>query len=144
MKQTKQEYAEHVKQKMPKSPLWKDALKAFAIGGLICCAGQGLHTLYAALGAAEEDAGTWTTVTLVFLGAFLTGIGVYDRIARHAGAGTLVPVTGFANSVVSPALEYKTEGMITGMAAKIFTIAGPVIVFGIGASVIYGIILMII
>ena len=142
MQRSKQEYAEYVKEKMPKSPLWKDVLKAFAIGGLICCAGQGLHTLYTGWGAAEEDAGTWTTVTMVFLGAFLTGIGVYDRIARHAGAGTLVPVTGFANSVVSPALEFKTEGYVTGMAAKIFTIAGPVIVFGIAASVVYGVILM--
>ena len=142
MQRSKQEYAEYVKEKMPKSPLWKDVLKAFVIGGLICCVGQGLHTLYAYWGAAEEDAGTWTTITMVFIGAFLTGVGVYDRIARHAGAGTLVPVTGFANSVVSPALEFKTEGFITGMAAKIFTIAGPVIVFGIAASVIYGVILM--
>ena len=141
MKYTNQEYAQYVKQKMPKSPLWKDVVKAFVIGGLICCVGQGFHALYTALGAAEEDAGTWTTITMVFLGAFLTGVGIYDRIAVHGGAGTLVPVTGFANSVVSPALEFKTEGFITGMAAKIFTIAGPVIVFGIAASVIYGIIL---
>ena len=139
---TNEEYAKYIKQKMPKSPFWKDLLLAFVIGGLICCVGQALMDGIKALGATEEDAGTWTSVTMIFLGASLTGIGVYDRIAKHAGAGTLVPVTGFANSVVSPALEFKTEGIIAGTAAKMFTIAGPVIVYGTLAGVVYGVILM--
>ena len=144
MKMTNQDYEQYIKQKMPKSPLWKDMVCAFLIGGLICCVGQGLMDGYQALGASHEDAGTWCSVTLVFLGALLTGIGVYDDVARAAGAGTLVPITGFANAVVSPALEFKTEGLIAGMAAKIFTIAGPVIVFGIAASAVYGVILMLV
>ncbi|MCC8155821.1 MAG: stage V sporulation protein AC [Oscillospiraceae bacterium] len=142
MKMTNEEYAAYIKQKMPRSPLWKDMALAFVIGGAICCVGQGLNDTFSALGASEEDAGTWTSIALVFLGALLTGLGVYDRLAVFGGAGTLVPITGFANAVVSPALEFKTEGFIAGMAAKIFTIAGPVIVFGISASVIYGAILM--
>ena len=142
MKMTNAEYADYIKQTMPKSPLWKDLLLAFLIGGLICCVGQGLMDLYTGLGVTKDDAGAWTSVTLVFCGAFLTGIGVYDRIAKHAGAGTLVPITGFSNAVVSPALEFRTEGIVAGMAAKMFTIAGPVIVFGVGASVLYGLILM--
>ena len=142
MKMTNAEYANYIRQTMPKSPLGKDLLCAFLIGGLICCVGQGLTDLYAALGATKEDAGIWTSITLVFCGAFLTGLGVYDRIAKHAGAGTLVPITGFSNAVVSPALEFRTEGIIAGMAAKMFTISGPVIVFGVGASVVYGLWLM--
>jgi len=141
MKMTKQEYADYVKGKMPKSSLWKDVLKAFLIGGLICCVGQLFRDLYTALGADEDAAASWDCITMVFLGAFLTGIGVYDKLAKHGGAGTLVPITGFANAVASPALEFKTEGFITGLAAKIFTIAGPVITYGIIASVIYGLIL---
>ena len=142
MKMTNAEYSDYIKQTMTKSPLGKDLILAFLIGGLICCAGQALMDLYTGLGAAKDDAGAWTSVTLVFLGAFLTGIGVYDRIAKHAGAGTLVPITGFSNAVVSPALEFRTEGIVAGMAAKMFTISGPVIVFGIGASVLYGAALM--
>ena len=138
MKMTKEEYAGYVRAKMPKSPLWKDLILAFVFGGLICCVGQGFRDLYTALGADTETAGAWVSITMVFLGAFLTGIGVYDRLARRGGAGTLVPITGFANAVASPALEFKTEGFITGLAAKIFTIAGPVITFGILASVVYG------
>ena len=142
MNMSKDEYAAFVKARMPKSPFWKDLLSAFVYGGLICCVGELLSQTYTALGAGTEEAGSWVSVTMVFLGAFLTGIGVYDRLARHAGAGTLVPITGFANSVVSPALEFKTEGLIAGMAAKMFTIAGPVLVFGVGASVLYGLVLM--
>ena len=142
MKMTNEQYEQYIKQKMPKSPFWKDLAMAFVIGGLICCAGQALMDCYTALGADKEDAGSWTSVTMVFLGALLTGLGVYDRIAKHGGAGTLVPVTGFANAVVSPALEFKTEGIVAGMAAKMFTIAGPVIVFGVAASVVYGVALM--
>lgn len=138
---TNEQYEQYIKQKMPKSPFWKDLLKAFVIGGLICCVGQAVMDAVGALGASKDDASSWTCVIMVFFGAFLTGIGVYDRIAKHGGAGTLVPVTGFANAVVSPALEFKTEGIISGMAAKMFTIAGPVIVFGVAASVVYGVVL---
>ena len=142
MKMSKEQYEQYIKQKMPKSPLWKDLCMAFLIGGLICCVGQAFRDLYTSFGADEEAAGSWTSVTMVFLGALLTGLGVYERIARHGGAGTLVPITGFANAVVSPALEFKTEGFVSGMAAKMFTIAGPVIVFGVAAGVLYGVILM--
>jgi len=141
MKMTNQEYATYIKAKMPKSPLGKDLLFAFVIGGGICCIGQGFLDLYTALGAVTEDTAAWTSVTMVFLGALLTGLGVYDRIAKVAGAGTLVPITGFANSVAAPALEFKSEGMITGLAAKIFSIAGPVILYGVGAGAVYGLIL---
>ena len=141
MKMTNEEYAEYIRTKMPKSPLWTDLILAFLFGGLICCVGQGFRDLYTALGADPEAAGAWVSITMVFLGAFLTGIGVYDRLARLGGAGTLVPITGFANAVASPALEFKTEGFITGLAAKIFTIAGPVITFGIIASAVYGVLL---
>ena len=140
MQMSKEEYAAYVKAKMPRSPLGKDLLLAFVIGGLICCVGQGFSDLYQALGATTDDATAWTSVTMVFLGVFLTGIDVYERIAKFAGAGTLVPITGFANSVASPALEFKTEGMILGLAAKIFSIAGPVILYGVGAATVYGVI----
>lgn len=141
MKMSNEEYARYVKAKMPKSPLGKNLIKAFVIGGLICCVGQGFRDLYSALGADEEATASWVCITMVFLGVFLTGIGVYDKLAKHGGAGTLVPITGFANSVASPALEFKTEGFILGLAAKIFTIAGPVITYGVIASVLYGVIL---
>ena len=135
------EYAALVKARMPKSPFWTDLVKAFVIGGLICCLGQGFLELYRALGAPQEDAAVWCSITMVFLGAFSAGLGVYDDLARHGGAGTLVPITGFANAVASPALEFKTEGWISGLAVKLFTVAGPVIVYGILASVVYGIVL---
>ena len=118
-----------------------DLLRAGLVGGAICVVGQALVNLYEHWGASAATAATWCSITLVFLGALLTGLGVYDDLARFAGAGSLVPITGFANSVVSPALEFKTEGFVTGTAVKIFTIAGPVIVYGISASVIYGLIL---
>ena len=140
MQMSKEEYAAYVKAKMPRSPLGKDLLLAFIVGGLICCVGQALGDLYAALGANTEDAAAWTSVTLVFLGALFTGLGLYEKLGKYAGAGTLVPITGFANSVASPALEFKTEGMITGLAAKIFSIAGPVILYGVGAATVYGLI----
>ena len=142
MQMSNEEYAALVRARMPKSPFWGDVGKAFVIGGLICCLGQGFTELYKALGAAAEDAGTWCSVTMVFLGALSTGLGFYDDLARHGGAGTLVPITGFANAVASPALEFKTEGMVAGLAAKIFIIAGPVITFGILAGAIYGVILL--
>ncbi len=136
------EYAALVRARMPKSPFWSDLAKSFVIGGLICCLGQGFLSLYRALGAGQEDAAGWCSVTMVFLGALSTGLGFYDDLARHGGAGTLVPITGFANAVASPALEFKTEGMVAGLAAKIFLIAGPVITFGILASAVYGAVLL--
>lgn len=142
MKMDKQQYGKYVQKKMPKSPLGLDMVKAFVIGGLICCVGQVFMELYTALGAEQEAAGSWVCVTMVLLGVLLTAFGIYDRIARHGGAGTLVPITGFANAVASPALEFKTEGYITGTAVKMFTIAGPVVVYGIVASVVYGVLLM--
>ena len=142
MNMTNSEYNNYIKDKAPKSPLWGDLVKAFVIGGLICCIGEGLSMLYKDMaGLDQENAATAVSMTLVFLSALLTGLNIYDKLARFAGAGTLVPITGFANSVVSPALEFKTEGFILGTAAKMFTIAGPVITFGITASVIYGLIL---
>ena len=141
MQMSNEAYAAYIKAKMPRSPFWADLVKAFVIGGLICCVGQGFLELYAALGMSQEDAAAWCSITMVFLGAFLTGLGVYDDLARQGGAGTLVPITGFANAVASPALEFKTEGYITGLAAKIFVIAGPVITFGILASALYGAVL---
>jgi stage V sporulation protein AC len=141
MNMSNQDFDKLVKQHSDPSPLGKDLFAAFLVGGGICCVGQALQLLYEGFGLSREDAGTWVTVSLIGLSALLTGLKLYDKLARRAGAGTLVPVTGFANSVVSPAMEFRSEGFITGTAAKMFVIAGPVIVFGIGASVIYGVIL---
>ena len=140
MKMTKQEYARYVKEMSPNSPFWKDVLMAFLIGGLICTVGQAVRNGFTAMGLDETNAGTATSVVMVFLSAVFTGLSLYDNLAKHAGAGTLVPITGFANAVVSPAVEFKSEGFILGVAAKMFTIAGPVIVYGVAASVIYGLI----
>ncbi len=141
---TNEEYKKYTERHAPRSPVGKNLLWAFLIGGLICCLGQFLMNLYLSLGLDEESAAAAESISLVFLGALLTGLGLYDTIAKRAGAGTLVPITGFANSVVAPALEFKTEGFITGTAVKMFSIAGPVIVFGISASVVYGLILCLI
>ena len=138
---TNQQYAEYVMRKSPTSPLWGDLLRAFLIGGAICALGQVITELWVMSGLPRADAGTACSMTLVFLGALCTGLGVYDDAAKFGGAGTLGPSTGFANAVVSPALEFKSEGFITGTAAKMFIIAGPVIVFGTCASIIYGLIL---
>lgn len=135
---TEKEYGELSKEMMPKSPIWKDCFNAFWIGGLICVIGQFFINRYKGIGLDKDMAGTAGSMTLVALSALLTGLSVYDDIAKHAGAGTLVPITGFANSIAAPAVEFKTEGMILGTAAKMFTIAGPVIVYGLTASVIYG------
>ena len=137
---TKEEYKALIKTAVPPSPKGKNVLKAFVIGGLICTLGQALKTAYLALGAAEETAGTLTSLSLIVLTGLLTGLGVFDRIARHAGAGTIVPITGFANAVVSPAMEFKSEGRILGTAAQMFSIAGPVIVYGTAAAAVYGLI----
>ena len=140
MEMTNREYNDYVKAKAKPSPIGKDCIWAFCVGGLICAVGQLLANLYQGWGIAKEDAGIWVSVTLVFVASLLTGLGVFDDIAKRAGAGTLVPITGFSNAMVSPALEFKSEGFITGTAVKLFTIAGPVLVFGISASVVYGII----
>ena len=139
-----QEYGELVKRHSPPSALYKTVPMAFVIGGGICVIGECLLNLFAYLGLDQEPAAMWTSISLIFLSALFTGLQLYDRIAQHAGAGTLVPITGFANSVVSPALDFKSEGFVLGLGAKMFVIAGPVIVYGISASIIYGIIYYII
>lgn len=145
MKLSREQYAALVKRHSPPSKLGADVLRAFLIGGLICCMGQGLGALYqSVVGLDEELSATAVSITLVGLSAFATGLGWYDDLARIAGAGTLVPITGFSNAVVSPALEFKTEGFILGTAAKLFTIAGPVIAFGVGSSIVYGLVLWVI
>lgn len=144
MNMTNDEYKKYTDRHAPRSHAGRNMLRAFLVGGLICCLGQLLLNLYGLVGLEEQAAATAESVTLVLVGAVLTGLGVYDDAAKFAGAGTLVPITGFANSVVAPALEFKTEGFITGTAAKMFVIAGPVIVYGISTSVIYGLILCLI
>ena len=128
--------------KAKKSPIVKDTVLAFLIGGLICVLGQAIQDSWGAAGLDKEAAGTATSCTLVFLSALLTGLNLYNKIARYGGAGTLVPITGFANAVVSPAIDFKSENWLNGVGAKMFTIAGPVIVYGVTASVIYGVILV--
>lgn len=140
MQPSAKEYKQMVKHASPPSPLLKDCLRAFLIGGIICTLGEALGNLYTALGLTEEIAKPLTSITLIFIAVTLTAIGVFDRIAKFAGAGTLVPITGFANAVSSAAIEFKSEGFILGVGAKMFTIAGPVIVYGTVASVIYGVI----
>lgn len=143
MKITNNEYKSITKMESPPSNMFKNMVWAFVVGGIICTIGQALLNMYKAFGLDNTSASASVSITLVFAGAFLTGLKIYDNIAKHAGAGTLVPITGFANSIVSPALEFKSEGFILGMGAKMFTIAGPVLVFGISSSVIYGLILWI-
>jgi stage V sporulation protein AC len=140
MYMTEKEYGKLVERLSPKSPIWKDCLGAFVIGGLICTLGQVFMNVYDRLGLNKTDAGTATCISLIFLSALLTGFSLYDNIAKFAGAGTLVPITGFANAITAPAVEFKTEGFILGVGAKMFTIAGPVIVYGISAGVVYGLI----
>ena len=137
---TEKEYGKLVSDMAPKSPIIKDCLLAFLVGGAICALGQLIMNGYMALGASKDDAGTAMSMTLVALSALFTGLSLYDDLAKFAGAGTLVPITGFANAVAAPAVEFKTEGFILGVGAKMFTIAGPVIVYGVSASVVYGLI----
>lgn len=137
---TEREYGKLVDELSPDSPMGKDCLFAFVIGGLICTLGQVFVNLYGKLGLEQEQSGTAASMTLVAISALLTGLSLYDNIAKYAGAGTLVPITGFANSISAPAVEFKTEGFILGVGAKMFTIAGPVIVYGVSASVVYGLI----
>ena len=142
MDMTNKEYGEYVNGKSKPSPILKNLIWAFVIGGLICTVGQGLLNLYKKAGLTAEDAGSAVSMTLIFAAALLTGLGLFDKLAKRAGAGTLVPITGFANAMVSPALEFKSEGFITGTGAKLFTVAGPVLVFGISTSILYGILLV--
>lgn len=138
MKMTNEEYKNYVEKHSPRSPVGKNLLHAFLAGGLICTLGHLLIALYGRIGLDTDAAATACSLTLIFAGALLTGLGIYDDLAKFSGAGTLVPITGFSNSVVAPALEFKSEGFITGTAAKMFVIAGPVIVYGVSASVVYG------
>ena len=137
---TEKEYDKLVKDMMPKSPIVKDCFNAFWVGGLICVIGQLFINLYTTLGLEQKEASGAASMSLVVIAALLTGLSVFDDIAKFAGAGTMVPITGFANSIAAPAVEFKTEGMILGTAAKMFTIAGPVIVYGVSASVVYGLV----
>ena len=139
---TNQEYGAYLRKKAKPSPLWKDLTWAFLVGGLICTGGEALRKLYLSLGLEEEVASGGVSVTLIFLAALFTGLGLFDKLAKHAGAGTLVPITGFANAVAAPALEFRSEGLVTGVGARLFAIAGPVLVYGISASVVYGLILV--
>ena len=137
-KYSKTEYQEIVKRKSPSSKTLKNCVNAFLIGGTICTIGQCFLSFYKNSGMSEELSGSLTSITMVFIGVLLTGLNIYHKIAKYGGAGTLVPITGFANAVSSPAIEAKTEGYVLGVGAKIFTIAGPVILYGVTASVIYG------
>lgn len=140
MKMSNAEYARLVDSLAPRSKCFQNCLNAFWTGGLICCLGQLLRNLFLSMQLGEQLSGTATSISLILLSAVLTGFAVYDDIAKLAGAGTLVPITGFANSVVAPAIEFQTEGVVLGTCAKMFTIAGPVIVYGISASTLYGLI----
>ena len=141
---TNEQYKEYVKTKSPNSSTVKDCVLAFIIGGLICLIGQFIGIYLGKLGFDKETSATLTSIILIFIGALLTGLNVYDDIAKYGGAGTIVPITGFANAIVSSAMEFKTEGFIMGLGAKMFTIAGPVIVFGVISSVICGVIYLLI
>lgn len=141
MNMTKETYKKYADARAPRSPIVKDCLRAFLVGGLICCIGQALTDIYTKLcGMEKQDAGTLTAATLVLAAAILTGFGVFDRIAKFAGAGTLVPITGFANAVVSPAIDAKSEGLILGVGAKVFSVAGPVLLYGTLAGAAYGVV----
>ena len=141
MNMSPQEYQAYVKTVVPKSPLLKNVVIAFLVGGAICTLGEALSQLFLSLGVDKDNASSLVSTTLVFLSALFTALGLYHKLARFAGAGTLVPITGFANAVVSPAIDFHAEGLITGTAVKMFTVAGPVIVFGTVASIVYGLFL---
>lgn len=143
MQPTPKQYEQLIGKYCKKSPLGKNMLWAFLVGGGICTLGQGILAFWQMLGLSEKDAGTAVSITLIALSALLTGLHAYEKLAKHAGAGTLVPITGFSNSVAAPALEFKSEGLVLGTAAKMFTIAGPVLVYGISTSIVYGVVLAI-
>ncbi len=134
----KKEYKKLVDKNTPSSKIFKNCIKAFLFGGTICTIGQLLFALYEPMDLSEELTASAVSVTLIFLGVLLTGLNIYPKLAKHAGAGTIVPITGFANSVASPAIEAKTEGMVMGVGAKIFTVAGPVIVYGVVSAFVAG------
>ena len=139
---TAREYQRRVNELLPRSPTGPMCLKAFAVGGLVCCLGQLISDLGKLwLHLDQDQAGALCSLSLIFLAGLLTALGVFDRIASFAGAGTVVPITGFANAIVAPAMEFRSEGLVTGTAAKLFQVAGPVLVYGIGSSVVYGLIL---
>ena len=140
MNMTKETYAKYIDELSPKTNSVKNVSLAFLFGGAVCVVGELLKRLYLHLGANPTDAGTYATVSLIAIAALLTGLRVYDNVAKHVGAGIVVPITGFANSIVSPAMEFKSEGLVLGLAAKMFVIAGPVIVYGTVASVVYGLV----
>ena len=145
MKQDKNEYKKYVEQKSPKPTYLKNYIMAFLVGGLICCIGQGINDFYMkVINLDKLDASSVTSMTLIFLGAILTGFGVYDLIGKFAGAGSIIPITGFANSIVSPAMEFKKEGYVMGVGSNLFKIAGPVLVYGVSSSIICGLIYYII
>jgi len=141
---TKKEYQDYVDKKSPNSPIFKNCFNAFWVGGLICSLGQIILELCKYFGLETQMSNTIVSIVLIFLSAFLTGLNLFNKIGKFAGAGSLVPITGFANSIVSPAMEYKSEGYVMGVGAKMFTVAGPVLVFGISASILLGIICIII
>lgn len=133
-------YKRYAQGRAKKSPLIKDCITAFTVGGLICTAAEGLSKLYVSLGMTQDNAGTVTSMTLIFITALFTGFGIFDNLAKRAGGGTLVPITGFANAVASAAIDNKSEGFILGVGSKIFTIAGPVILYGLSAGTVYGVV----
>ena len=139
-KKGQQEYNEMVKQASPNSPVFMDCVKAFFSGGLICVFGQLLLDFFTGRGISDKDAAMWVSITLIGISAVLTSLGIYEKLGKFCGAGTIVPITGFANSVVSPAIEFKKEGMVFGMAAKMFVVAGPVIVYGTLTSMLVGVV----
>lgn len=138
--ETKKDYQNMVEKKTPNSPIWLNLLKAFIVGGIICCIGQGITDWLKSLGLDKDTVSSTTSVILVFTGIFLTAIGVYSKIGKFAGAGSIVPITGFANSIASPAIEFKSEGLVLGVGAKLFQVAGPVLVYGITSSIVVGVI----
>lgn len=140
---SKKDYQNYVDQKSPNSPIWKNCLNAFWVGGLICSIGQIIMDICKYKGLSQETSGTIVSIILIAISAFLTGLNIFNKIGKFAGAGSLIPITGFANSIVSPAMEYKSEGYVMGVGGKMFTVAGPVLVFGISASIIVGLVYLI-
>lgn len=140
---TQKEYQDYVDKKSPNSPIWKNCFNSFWVGGLICTIGQFIMEICKYRGLDNEVSATITSIILIFLSAFLTALNLFNRIGKFAGAGSLVPITGFANSIVSPAMEYKSEGYVMGVGAKMFTVAGPVLVYGISTSILVGIVYLI-
>ena len=138
--ETKKDYQNYVDKKSPNSPIGKNLIKAFFIGGFICLIGQFINDFWTSRGLNQDDAATATSITLIFIGIFLTAINVYSKIGKFAGAGSIVPITGFANSIASPAIEFKSEGLVLGVGAKLFQVAGPVLVYGISTSIVVGLI----